>query len=138
AGADILYVAALQSREEVARLRAAFPDALLELMPLVIDPPLTMREIQDFRICTCGVHIARVGAIMMHDFLVDYRARGEDAFNEFARRTKGHPLTGFGLLDLTGFPQLLELEKRYLPADTMERYEKSLGTYDPRTGQKRS
>lgn len=138
AGADILYVSALQSREEVRVLRERFPDALLELIPLAADPPLTMQEIRDFRICSCGVHIARVGAIMMHDFLVDYRARGEDAYNEFAQRNKGHPLAGLGLLDLTGFPRLMELEARYLPAEAMLRYEKSLGTYDPRARNKSS
>lgn len=132
AGADILYASALQSRDDVRLLRQTFPDALLELMPLAIDPPLSTKEVQDFRICTCGVHIARVGAILMHDFLLKYRERGEDAFNEFAAQTRGHPLGGLGLLDLTGFPAILEMEQRYLPAETMARYDQSIGIYDPR------
>lgn len=133
-GVDILYVSALQSRDEIRILRREFPDALLELMPMPIDPPISTKEAQEFGLCTCGVHIARVGAILMHDFLLEYRRRGEDAYNEFAARTRDHPLGGFGLFDLTGFPKLMELEQRYLPAETMARYEQSIGTYDPRVG----
>jgi 2-methylisocitrate lyase-like PEP mutase family enzyme len=133
-GADVLYVAALQSRDEIRAVRKAFPDALLELMPLVLDPPITTREIQEFGLCTTGVHIARVGAILMYEFLLKYRAGGEDAYNAFAAGYQGHPLAGFGLLDLTGFPRLLELEKKFLPAEAMVRYERSIGSYDPRRG----
>jgi 2-methylisocitrate lyase-like PEP mutase family enzyme len=132
AGADILYASALQSREDVRRLREAFPDALLELMPLAIDPPLSTKEVEDFRICTCGVHIARVGAILMHDFLLQYREQGEDAFNAFSAKHRNHRLGKLGLLDLTGFPKILELEQKFLPAETMARYDQSIGIYDPR------
>lgn len=135
AGADILYASALQSRDEVQRLREAFPDALLELMPLAIDPPLSTKEVQDFRICTCGVHIARVGAILMYDFLRKYREQGEDAFNAFAAEHRDHRLGKLGLLDLTGFPELLELERKFLPLETMKRYDQSIGIYDPRSSQ---
>ena len=39
--------------------------------------------------------------------------------------------TGF---KMTGFPRILEMEKQYLPAETMARYEQSIGVYDPRVG----
>jgi 2-methylisocitrate lyase-like PEP mutase family enzyme len=136
AGADILYVSALQSRDELKALRDVFPDTLLEVMPLASKSPLTQREAMEFRVATCGVHIGRIGAVPMYDFLLDYSERGEDAVNEFAKKHEGHPMSSFGLLDLTGFPDLLELEKKYLPAETMEKYEQSLGTYDPRVSQK--
>jgi 2-methylisocitrate lyase-like PEP mutase family enzyme len=131
-GVDILYVSALQSRKEVDAVRRAFPDSLLELMPLALDPPITTREIQEWRLCTTGLHVSRLGAIMMYEFLQEYRLRGEDAYNEFSDRHRGHPLGGLGLLDLTGLPGLLELERRYLPPEHMERYEQSTGAYDPR------
>jgi hypothetical protein len=81
-----------------------------------------------------GIHITKIGAIAMYDFLVEYRTRATTLFNEFAARHKSHPLGGFGIFDMTGFPHLLEMEKRYLPAETMVRYEQSLGVYDPRVG----
>jgi 2-methylisocitrate lyase-like PEP mutase family enzyme len=134
AGADVLYVEALQSRDEIRAVRAAFPDALLKVTPYAIDPPITSREVRDFRLCTAGIHITKIGAIAMYDFLVEYRTRGDDVFNEFAARNKSHPLGGFGIFDMTGFPRLLEMEQRYLPAETMARYEQSIGVYDPRVG----
>jgi hypothetical protein len=70
----------------------------------------------------------------MYDFLLDYAKRGSDAYNEFAERNSDHPLGGFVIFDLTGFPRIQEMEKAYLPAETMTRYENSLGVYDPRVG----
>ncbi|MCC7274951.1 MAG: isocitrate lyase/PEP mutase family protein, partial [Alphaproteobacteria bacterium] len=134
AGVDVLYVEALQSREEVKAVREAFPDAMLKITPYAINPPLSTQEIRDFGVCTSGVHVTKIGAIAMFDFLVDYARRGDDAYNEFATRNKNHPLGGFGVFDLTGFPKISELEKKYLSADTLARYENSIGVYDPRVG----
>lgn len=134
AGVDVLYVEALQSRDEIRAVRNAFPDALLKATTYAIDPPLTTAEMREFGLCTSGVHIARVGAIAMHDFLQRYREGGDDVYNEFAAETKEHPLAGFGIFDLTGFPKVLELEQRYLPPDRMQRYDQSIGVYDPRVG----
>lgn len=35
---------------------------------------------------------------------------------------------------MTGFRRILETEKQSLPAETMARYEQSIGVYDPRVG----
>ncbi len=135
AGVDVLYVEALQSREEIRAVRDAFPDALLKVTTYAIDPPLTTAEMRAYRLCTGGMHITRIGAIAMHDFLVRYREGGDDVFNAFNAEHRGHPLSGFGIFDLTGFPQVEALERRYLPAERMARYDRSIGVYDPRTGQ---
>ncbi|MBM3567413.1 MAG: isocitrate lyase/PEP mutase family protein [Alphaproteobacteria bacterium] len=132
AGIDMLYVEALQSREEIGAVRQAFPKALLKITPWAIDPPISDAEMREYGMCVTGVHVARIGAILMHDFLLDYRRRGDDAYNEFAQRHKNHPLGGFGIFDMTGFPKVQELEQRYLPPETLERYDRSLGVYDPR------
>jgi 2-methylisocitrate lyase-like PEP mutase family enzyme len=134
AGIDVIYVEALQSREEIQTVRDAFPDALLKVTPWAIDPPITPEETKAWRLCTTGMHITRIGSVMMYDFLLDYKKRGEAAYNEFAARYKNHPLGGFGIFDLTGFPKVLELERKYLPPEHLERYEKSIGVYDPRVG----
>ncbi|MGE0724858.1 MAG: oxaloacetate decarboxylase [Alphaproteobacteria bacterium] len=134
AGVDVLYVEALQSREEVQAVRDAFPDAMLKITPYAINPPLSTQEIRDFGVCTSGVHVTKIGAIAMFDFLVDYAKRGDDAYNEFATRNKNHPLGGFGVFDLTGFPKIAELERKYLSADVRARYDSSIGVYDPRVG----
>lgn len=135
AGVDVLYVEALQTRDEIRAVRDAFPDALLKLTTYAIDPPLTTAEMRELRLCTGGMHITRVGAIAMYDFLQRYRDEGDDAFNAFNAAHRGHPLAGFGVFDLTGFPKIEALERRYLPPERMDRYDRSIGVYDPRTGQ---
>ena len=135
AGIDVLYVEALQTREEIRAVREAFPNALLQCTTPAINPPLTNAEVREFKLCTEGLHIATIGSIAMYDFLVRYREGGPEVVREYAGATKGHPLADFGFYDLTGFPKVYALEEKYLPADRLERYDRSLGLYDPRTGQ---
>jgi len=134
AGVDLIYVEALQSREEIRAVREAFPDALLKVTPYAINPPVTTEEMKELGVCTVGVHITKIGAVLMYDFLKDYATRGSDAYNEFAETYKNHPLGGFGVFDLTGFPKVSELEEKYLSPEKLARYDQSLGVYDPRVG----
>jgi 2-methylisocitrate lyase-like PEP mutase family enzyme len=133
AGADVLYVEALQSRDEVRQIRKLFPSCPLTVS---IRPLLTDAEMAEFRVCTAWLHIAKVGAIAMYDFLAKYAREGRQVWEDYQGATEAHPLGGFGLFELTGFPQLTELEKKYLPAQA-ERYQNSLGNYDPRHSLKR-
>jgi hypothetical protein len=45
---------------------------------------------------------------------------------------KPRPQDTFAYLELTGFPAVLELEKQFLPAEQLSKYDSSLGEYDPR------
>lgn len=134
AGADVLYVEALQSREEIRTVREAFPEAWLKVTPYAITPAVTTAEMAELGVCTVGIHITKIGAIAIYDFLKDYAARGSDAYNAFAEAHKDHPLGGFGVFDLTGFPKVAELEAKYLSPERLARYEQSIGVYDPRVG----
>ena len=127
AGVDMIYVEALQSREEIRRVREAFPEALFRATPFAIKPAISTQAMQELGVCAVSIDIAKVGAALMYDFLQDYARRGSDAFNEFSEAYKSHPLGGFGLFDLTGFPKVYELEARYLPAEQLARYDQSLG-----------
>ena len=134
AGVDMLYVEALQSREEIRRVREAFPGVWLKVTPYAIEPAVSTQEMAELGVCTVGVHITKIGAIAMYDFLKEYAVRGSDLFNEYSAQHKAHPLGGFGIFDLTGFPKVTELEGRYLSAEQLARYEDSIGVYDPRIG----
>ncbi len=65
------------------------------------------------------------------DYLHDFRERGVQALIEFQERTRGHPLSKFGVNDLLGFPRLRELEQCYLPAERLSKYDQSSGVYTP-------
>jgi 2-methylisocitrate lyase-like PEP mutase family enzyme len=134
AGVDSIYVEALQSVEEIYEVRKAFPDAMLKITPYGLDPAITEEQIKELRLCMMGFQVHRVGAIAMYDFLVKYREGGEAVSSKWAKDNKNHPLGGFGLFDLTGFPQVMDLEKKYLSEESLARYDQSLGVYDPRVG----
>jgi 2-methylisocitrate lyase-like PEP mutase family enzyme len=136
AGVDVFYVEALQTREEIEIVRDAFPDAMLRITPFAIDPPLSLAEMAAYRLCSVSLHIPNFGAVAMYDFLQDFQRRSFDAWNEFNARAKDHPLGGFRFFDLTGFPKIYELEERYLPAESLARYDNSIGVYDPRDSSK--
>ena len=132
AGVDSIYVEALQSVEEIRTVREAFPDALLKVTPYAIDPPITAQEVSELRLCMTGPQIHKIGAVAMYDFLIDYAQRGEPVFTEWSAKTKTHPLGGFGMFDLTGFPAVQQMEQKYLSQEALDRYDQSIGVYDPR------
>ena len=134
-GVDVIYAEALQSREEMKAVRAAVPNILFRATEGAIKPPLSAKEKDDLGLCMTSIHFVQVGTVAMYDFLLDFKERGEDAWNEFNARTKDHPLGGLGVFDLTGFPEVLKIEQKYLPPEELEKYKgDSLGTYDPSTG----
>jgi len=132
AGVDMLLITALQNREEIRKVRERFPDASIELNISGINPPLTMEEFRQFKICIMTMPISKVAQIMMYDFLHAYRDRGLEVFNEFTEKNKRHPFGIFGFLELTGFPRLLEIEKQFLSSEQIAKYDQSIGIYDPR------
>ncbi len=136
AGVDIFYPEALQSREEIRAVRKALPDCLIYASTQEIQPPLTEQEYKELGLCMAVCHIFHVGSIAMYDFLVDLKKRGIVAFNEFRQKTKSHPLGGFGIFDLAGFPKVAEWEKQYLSPEQLKKYDSSIGAYDPRVGDK--
>ncbi|MGZ5140178.1 MAG: isocitrate lyase/phosphoenolpyruvate mutase family protein, partial [Burkholderiales bacterium] len=136
-GVDVIYAEALQTREEIKAFRAAIPDILFRATEGAIKPPLTRKEKNDLGLCMTSIHAANIATIAMYDFLVDFRRREEDAWIDFQNQTKSHPLGGLGVFDLTGFPEVVKLEEKYLPQDDLEKYNApSLGLYDPHTGRK--
>lgn len=133
AGAEAFYIEALQTKEEVRAFNERFPDTVFLLTPHAIQPALTSREMQELGVGIIGAFAARIGTAASYDFLKDYFNRGYDAMNEFNEQTKDHPLAGFKIHNLAGFPAVYDLEQRYLPPEDNSRYEDSLGIYDPRS-----
>ena len=137
AGVDMIYAEALQSREEMRAVRAAVPNVLFRATERAVKPPLRRQEKIDLDICMTSIHIANIGTVAMYDFLADLHERAEDAWIEFDERTKNHPMGGHGLFDLTGFPDVVKQEEKYLPAEELKKYSsETLGLYDPRVGRK--
>ena len=134
-GVDVIFAEALQSREEIRMFRDAIPDILLRANENACKPPLTRQEKNDLGICMTSIHAAHICSIAMYDFLIDFKKREEEAWNEFNQKSKTHPLSTKGLFELTGFPKVVELEEKFLPKEELQKYkEASLGLYDPHSG----
>jgi 2-methylisocitrate lyase-like PEP mutase family enzyme len=137
AGADILYVAAFQSRDEIRQIRSALKDRLHFLSgSFAIQPPLSSEEMQELGICMATTNLRPIYLIALHDYLVQFKERGFEAASEYGKKYQNHPMGGeritFGAFDLSGLPKMAELEKKYLPSENLEKYESSIGLYDPR------
>ncbi len=144
AGVDVLYVAGLQSRDEIRQLRSALKDSLRLLAGSwnAITPALSQKELEDFGICMAHCDLRSIYCIALHDFLVQFKARGCDFENEFREKHRDHPMGGgtmpTGVFDLSGLPKVAEWERKYIPADKLDKYEGSLGLYDPRSRDEKS
>jgi len=134
AGVDMLYIEALQSVGEIKRVRAEV-DGPITATFRAIEPAPSLAEMQDYGLAMTSSTMAfKVGLVAMWDLLTDMKSRGLDPYNEFMERVKDHPLGGFGGFDLSGFPEVVEMENRYLPKEQMEKYDDTIGLYDPRIG----
>lgn len=131
-GVDMLMVMALQSREEMQRVAKAFPGTPIYFNATSVKPALADVEYRELGAATYNVSISKVAQLMMERFLADCHSRGADAFNDFMKGEQSAPHGTLGYLHLTGFPAVLEIERRFLPEDQLAKYENSIGEYDPR------
>ncbi|MBI2872386.1 MAG: isocitrate lyase/PEP mutase family protein [Chloroflexi bacterium] len=132
AGVDVVYVEGPQSKEEVAEVRRAVDGPLMSTL-YAIQPHPTLEEMQAMGLAAAFFSrlAARAGYIAAWDFLQDFRRRGVQAEIDLEKRTRDHPLAGLKLFDLLGFGDVREMEEKYLPWDVQERYQQSLGLYEP-------
>ncbi len=131
AGVDIVYFEALQSREEIAAAAAAI-DGMVACTCLAVQPPPTREELQELGMCVAmGIMFFMAGDLAMWDVLTGIRERGLEAWYEWGRSSIGHPMGGFGVFDLMGWPRVRELEELYLPRENLDKYGQSQGLYDP-------
>lgn len=124
AGADVLMIVALRNRDELRVVREAFPEAYLNCIVHGMRPRLQTSEYEDLRLFGQSVKINVVASMAMYNFLQDYAKRGADAYVDCLDSQKDNPMVDFGFLELTGFPKVVELEKKYLPPEALKKYAK--------------
>lgn len=126
AGADVIFVAAPQSYEEVERYVREIDGPCF--CPLVqIDPVPSLQELQELGM---AINFAGASHPVMAKALWDHFSGmfedGPATQAAFRASMKGHPLANFH--GFIGFDWVREMEDRYLPADQVEeRYRSSIG-----------
>lgn len=135
AGVDVAFLEAAQSIEEIKTVRAEVEGPLLCTLSATDSVP-SLEELGAIGLSAALFPslLSRVGLIATWDFAKDFLRRGTDVENELRGRTQKHPLAGYGLYDLVGFPEVRKLEEEYLPREALRKYEDSVGVYDPATG----
>jgi 2-methylisocitrate lyase-like PEP mutase family enzyme len=131
AGVDVIYAEALTSREEVRAVRAAVAGPMIGTLGF-LDPAPSLEELRSLGYAGAfypGL-IAFPGMQSSWEYAHDFRARGVQAEIDWKNKPTGYPLPH--IFDLVGFPQVAEWEEKYLPAEWLQKYEGSIGQYDPR------
>jgi 2-methylisocitrate lyase-like PEP mutase family enzyme len=125
AGADVIFVAAPQSVDEIqTAMRAIRAPAFCPIAGIRPYPSLAVQQSWGMAMTLYGAS-HRVAAKAVWDF---YQAIKTDAsaHDALAESLRGHPLATFE--DFIGFAELQDEETRYLPPDELQRkYEGSIG-----------
>ncbi|MBI4234141.1 MAG: isocitrate lyase/PEP mutase family protein [Chloroflexi bacterium] len=141
AGADVAYLEALQSLEEVkVAIEQVGPPIMFTLGAIPLEEQPTHAQMEKMGI-SCAFHpgLARLGAggptwRLLWEFLHDFKQRDILALRDWMRWEEKFPWK-FGApphrFDVVGFPQVREWEEKYLPPEDMEKYQKSIGNYVP-------
>lgn len=133
AGADMVYVEALQSEEEIRQAAKAIGQPFMctfhGLSP-------SLQQMQDWGLSmTGGAMVPSVGLIAVWELLTKMSREGIGPYHDMIEQTKDHPVGGFNFFDLVGFPRVQELEQQFLSVSAQEKLDGSIGVYDPRSTQ---
>ena len=131
-GVDVLYFEQPLSLDEIRMVRAAVDGPLMATTHLIKPPPST-DELGE-----AGLSAAFIPGLILEpslkaawEYAHDFKARGYAAQRELAEKEWRYPMPH--IFDIVGFPTIFEWEEKYLPAeDVRQRYEGSVGGYDPR------
>ena len=136
AGVDVIYIEAIQSMEEMRIARAEI-EGPMACHCRSITPQPTLEQLQELGMSmTVGIQFFKSGVLAYWDFLMKMKEHGLDPWVEFSEEMKDHPVGGFNITDLLGFPKIREWEDKYLPPEELSKYEQSFGLYDPKTQKK--
>ena len=129
-GADVLYIEGPSSTEEMRHIRAEVEGPLFCSLNAVVPHP-SVEELRELGQCIVQLAemICEPSIIASWDLLERYQARGMAAWNEFMDQTHDHPLARLRHFDLVGFPEIRELEEKYLPKTNLDKYAQSSGLY---------
>jgi 2,3-dimethylmalate lyase len=140
AGVDVMFFEAFQSMEEVrAAIVEVGPPIYFSMAGIPQNERPTHAEMAKLGIANAHYWLLRplrnypVDRLMW-EILHDVRERGPDAMREWNKWAESFPWKRGEpphFHDFMGFAEIREVEKKYLPAEEQEKYEKSIGLYTP-------
>ena len=124
AGADLVWLNAVERREQLARVCAATTAPVLCNWFSSVEPPPSFEELRKLgvRVALYPVMAAQAGLQGAWELMNDFRARGPAALADWRGRAAESP---FGLADykaLTGHGAVRDIEQQFLPATDQRDY----------------
>ena len=139
-GIDVLYFEALQSMDEIkAAIAEVGPPIYFTFGAIPLDERPSQQEMANMGIANAHNWLLRplrnypVDRLMW-EMLHDVRERGAEAMAEWNKWAESFPWKHGEpphFHDFMGFAEIREVEKKYLPAEEQEKYDKSIGLYTP-------
>lgn len=131
-GADVSYVEALQTRQEIEAVRAAVPGPIAVSVQ-ALRPLPTMQELEDLGCCmTLSNMFFHTGTVAKWDMLAAMHERGLEPYHEWVEQHRHHPAAWPRIFERVGFSQIREWEEKYLSAEAVKtRYTESQGLFEP-------
>ena len=128
AGADVAFLEAIPSKEELRRVVREVKGPVLYNM-VGISPIIPFSELKEMGVSIIGFGIAQLAAASaMWDYAHNLKKLGTEAQIEFLRRMKGHPMEMEAFNVFAGFSKMKAMEEKFLPKEEVERkYQSTLG-----------
>ena len=135
AGADIAYVEALQSMDEVKRCVDEIGPPIMFTLLAIPDPP-SHQEMEAMGISAAFYPgLTRMATYRINwEFLHEFKERDVQAIKAWQAREAEYPWKHPEpphRFDLVGFPKIREWEEKYLPPEEFDKYAESVGIYTP-------
>lgn len=123
AGVDVLHFERPLNLEEVRIVKEEFGGPMYATITST-ERPLSLQEQQELGLSAAFYPrlICQASWVASWDYAMDFMKRGVEAEIDFIERYKDHPLFGWGIFNLVGFPKIRELEEKYLPAESLKKY----------------
>jgi 2-methylisocitrate lyase-like PEP mutase family enzyme len=127
AGADVAFIEAPTSLEELRRIRKEVQGPLFYNCT-GISPALSAAELQDLGFAIVIYPGAALGSTLkgVYDLIADMKKRDTAAWLEFRKGMEGHPMSDSNAF--LGFPEVRKMEEEFLPGEGVrKKYESTLG-----------
>jgi len=123
-GADLVWLNAVQKREQLKEVCAKTPKPVLCNWWSDVEPPPSLDEFAALgtRVALYPTFTAQAGLQAAWELLHDFKARGQAAMDDWKKRAAANP---YGLADyraITGNATVRELEQNYLPQSAQRDY----------------
>jgi 2-methylisocitrate lyase-like PEP mutase family enzyme len=127
-GADLIWLNSVQSLAQCRRAAKEIPAPVLVIWGGETAPPSWAQFAKTgINIALYPVIAATSGLQASWEVLSDFRARGQDAINDWERRVAKNPYGRPDIKKIIGYDKIVQIEKKFLPTSSQRDYKATWG-----------